>query len=140
MQVCTELNAMNKDLVNNLKKESQQTLCLLTNTPDLTHNLFQLELDKRELIKKKDADHKAEVERLNGEINKIKQEFNNYKEAKEKEIKGLHETIKQKETEIAQKEKRIKELQDDLNKLREQLAKVQQDLAKAEEKGRQIEK
>ena len=57
MQVCTDLNTMNKDFVNNLKKESQQTLCLLTNEPDLTHNLFQLELDKRDLIKKKNEEH-----------------------------------------------------------------------------------
>ena len=67
-------------------------------------------MDKRELIKKKDTDHKAEVERLNGEINKIKYEFNNYKEAKEKEIKALQETIIEKKTEIELKDKSIQGL------------------------------
>ena len=140
MQVCTDLNAMNKDLVNKLKKESQQTLCLLTNSPDLTHDLFQLEVDKRELIKKKDAEHRAEVERLNGEINKLKKEFENYKEAKEKEIKGLNETIQQNEAEIEQKDKRIKDLQDEVGKLKDQVRKLTAELAAAEEKADQVEK
>lgn len=43
MQVCQELNVLNKKIVEDFKKDSLKTLCLLTQTPDLDHNLFQWE-------------------------------------------------------------------------------------------------
>ena len=79
MQVCTELNALNKDTVNKLVKESQQTLCMLTNMPDLTSDLFQLELDKRDLIQKREMEHKQKVQALNQQIEKLEEDFENYK-------------------------------------------------------------
>ena len=103
MLVCTELNSMNKELVNNLKKESQKTLCLLTSDPDLNHNLFELEQDKRDLFKKKDHDHKVEVDKLHDDIKQLKVEFN-------RQIKALEDDVKKKEGIIEEKDNRIKQL------------------------------
>ena len=70
---CAEqLNECNKKTVEDLRKESQKTLSLLTPEPDLKHNLFEWEKDKRDLIQPlKDLERRVkELEILNDELKK----------------------------------------------------------------------
>lgn len=55
------------------------------------------------MIKKKDHDHKVEVDKLHDDIKQLKVEFN-------RQIKALEDDVKKKEGIIEEKDNRIKQL------------------------------
>lgn len=121
MEACVELANFNRKIVEDFKKDSLKTLCLLTKTPELNHNLFEWEEDKRLLIKElgNDSDKIRElmklIEELRMENGKMKDELEDLRR-RVRELEKQNEVLIQDKAELEKEvedlKKRVKELED----------------------------